>query len=311
MQAERDEPADEATAYRPRRRGRFLLLLVLALIVVMGGAWGWTIYGKRLGAMFSAPVAGGVPVVRADPTPTKVRPSDPGGMDVPDRDKLVYERLQGEGGEKRVERLLPAPETPMVPPRAAQRPAPEATQKLPRVPTEAQVRAAVKPTPPPFVRDPAASEPAPEDSPPSSAETAPEAPTPEAVAEAKPEPKPASKPEPKSESKSEPVSAPPPAPQTAATPAAPAAASVASGYLIQIAAVREPERAESEWGRLQRQHPDTLRGLKLVVVRADLGDKGVFWRLRAGPFADEAAAKSRCADLAKRKVGCMVVKAGG
>ncbi len=311
MQAERDEPADEATAYRPRRRGRFLLLLVLALIVVMGGAWGWTIYGKRLGAMFSAPVAGGVPVVRADPTPTKVRPSDPGGMDVPDRDKLVYERLQGEGGEKRVERLLPAPETPMVPPRAAQRPAPEATQKLPRVPTEAQVRAAVKPAPPPFVRDPAASEPAPEDSPPSSAETAPEAPTPEAVAEAKPEPKPASKPEPKSESKSEPVSAPPPAPQTAATPAAPAAASVASGYLIQIAAVREPERAESEWGRLQRQHPDTLRGLKLVVVRADLGDKGVFWRLRAGPFADEAAAKSRCADLAKRKVGCMVVKAGG
>ena len=199
----------------------------------------------------------------------------------------------------------------MVPPRAAQRPAPEATQKLPRVPTEAQVRAAVKPAPPPFVRDPAASEPAPEDSPPSSAETAPEAPTPEAVAEAKPEPKPASKPEPKSESKSEPVSAPPPAPQTAATPAAPAAASVASGYLIQIAAVREPERAESEWGRLQRQHPDTLRGLKLVVVRADLGDKGVFWRLRAGPFADEAAAKARCADLAKRKVGCMVVKAGG
>ncbi len=327
MQAERDQPADDGMERRPRRRGRFLLLLVLALIAVAGGAWGWTVYGKRLGAMFSAPVAGGggVPVVRADPAPTKVRPSDPGGMDVPDRDKLVYERLQGESGEKRVERLLPAPETPMVPPRAAQRPAPEATQKLPRVPTEAQVKAAVKPAPPPFVREPAASEPSPEDSPPSSAETAPEEPTPEAVAEAKPDPKPEPKPASAPAAQTPPASAraaqtqtasapaaqTPPASAPAAQPSPASAASIAPGYLIQIAAVREPERAESEWGRLQRQHPDTLRGLKLFVVRADLGDKGVFWRLRAGPFADEAAAKTRCADLAKRKVGCMVVKAGG
>ncbi len=310
MQADRNEPADDGMEQRPRRRGRFLLLLALALIAVAGGAWGWTVYGKRLAAMFAAPGAGGgIPVVRADPAPTKVRPSDPGGMDVPDRDKLVYERLQGEAGEKRVERLLPAPETPMVPPRAAQRPAPEATQTLPRVPTEAQVRAAVKPAPPPLAREPAAldrepvgsTEPAPEDSPPSSAETAPEAPTPEIIAEAKPEPKP--------ESKSEPARA--PAAQASAASTTSAAASAPSGYLIQIAAVREPERAESEWSRLQRQHADALRGLKLFVVRADLGDKGVFWRLRAGPFADEGAAKNRCAELAKRKVGCMVVKAQG
>lgn len=287
MRAERDESFVEVAASAPprRRRGRFLLLLVLALVVVTGGAWAWMVYGKRLSSMIAGSSAdGGVPVVRADPTPTKVRPNDPGGMDVPDRDKLVYERLRGDGAEKRVERLMAPAEAPITPPRAvesrpAQRPAPEAMARLPRVPTEAQVSAAVKPEPPPLV--PKASAPEPEDSPPSSADTAPEAPTAEAVAEPKPEPKPEAKP------------------------------ASASGYMIQIAAVRESEHAEAEWSRLQRQHGETLRGLKLFVVRADLGDKGVFWRLRAGPFADEAAAKDRCAELAKRKVGCMVVKAQG
>ncbi len=313
MRAERDESSVEVAAPAPprRRRGRFLLLLVLALVVVAGGAWAWMVYGKRLSSMIAGPSAGGgVPVVRADPTPTKVRPSDPGGMDVPDRDKLVYERLRGDGAEKRVERLMAPAEAPITPPRAAesrpaQRPAPEAMERLPRVPTEAQVRAAVKPEPPPLA--PRASAPEPEDSPPSSADTAPEAPTAEAVAEAKPEPKPEAKPAPKSE----PAPGLPVAAQTPASSAGEQAPAPASGYLIQIAAVREPERAQTEWSRLQRQHGETLRGLKLFVVRADLGDKGVFWRLRAGPFADEAAAKNRCVELAKRKVGCMVVKAQG
>lgn len=323
MRAERDESSVEVAVPAPprRRRGRFLLLLVLALVVVAGGAWTWMVYGKRLSSMIAGSSAGGgVPVVRADPTPTKVRPSDPGGMDVPDRDKLVYERLRGDGAEKRVERLMAPPEAPITPPRAAesrptQRPAPEAMERLPRVPTEAQVRAAVKPAPPPLT--PRASAPEPEDSPPSSVDTAPEAPTPEAVAEAKPEPKAETRAEPKPEPKSEPARVAQPAPpasaseQTQKSSASEQAPAPASGYLIQIAAVREPERAETEWSRLQRQHGETLRGLKLYVVRADLGDKGVFWRLRAGPFSDEAAAKNRCAELAKRKVGCMVVKAQG
>jgi hypothetical protein len=42
--------------------------------------------------------------------------------------------------------------------------------------------------------------------------------------------------------------------------------------------------------------------------RADLGSKGVFFRLRAGPLASESAAKKICAELTKRKVGCLVIK---
>jgi len=199
---------------------------------------------------------------------------------------------------------LPPAEKPIAPPRDAG-PAPQVTERLPRVPTEAQVRAARPPAPPSIMlapttapsREPtqALREPEPEDSPPTAEETAPQAPTESAA----------------------PAPALPTTPSPAAAPAAPPPSRVAanippaSGYLIQIAAVREEDRAAAEWARLQRQHSDALQGLKLFVIKADLGDKGVFWRLRAGPFADEAQAKNRCADLAKRKVGCLVVKAEG
>ena len=321
---DRDFPATEDEPRPSRRWGRLLVLFVLAVLLVAGGAWGWLTHGKRVTAMFAPSSSDGVPVVRADSAPFKTRPSDPGGMEVPDRDKLVYQRLQGESGDSRVEHLLPQAEKPVPPPRSASpsAPAPQVREKLPRVPTEAQVRAAMPPPPPSLARAPS-SEPEPEDSPPTSEETAPERPSetetaPASVREQTKEPAP--KP---------PVAAPAPVAPPPATPApapketasvreptkepapAPVTAAPASGYLIQIAAVREPERAEAEWARLQRQHADLLRGLRLFVIKADLGEKGVFWRLRAGPFADESQAKSRCADLAKQKVGCLVVKAQG
>ncbi|MCC7017673.1 MAG: SPOR domain-containing protein [Rhodospirillales bacterium] len=314
-----DDRGELEVAPPPRRWGRFLFLFVLAVILVGGGAWAWLVHGKRITTLLAGGGGDGVPVVRADPAPFKVRPRDPGGMEVPDRDKLIYERLQGEGAETRVERLLPPAEDPLRPPRAT--PAPQVTERLSRTPTEAQVLAAKRPPPALDLSTPAPGrEPAPEDSPPTDIETAPvsvseqskEGGRESSVLRGQKPRGPASPP------------APPPATETAAAPetaVAPPAAQAAptekpsavetSGYLIQIAAVREPERAEAEWNRLVRQHPETLRGLKLFVARADLGDKGVFWRLRAGPFPDETAAKNRCAELAKRKVGCLVVKAQG
>ncbi|MSO85203.1 MAG: SPOR domain-containing protein [Rhodospirillales bacterium] len=305
-----------------------LLLFVLAVALVGGGAWAWLIHGKRVTAMFAAGGGDGVPVVRADSLPFKVRPRDPGGMEIPDRDKLVYGRLQGEGSESRVERLLGPPETPIRPPRAASAPAPQVKERLARVPSEAQVLAAKPPPPALGLSKPAANpEPEPEDSPPTDVETAPASPLanvptpldargesvvrPPTGGTARPsapmrETAPATQAAaPAREPQAPPTPVPAPAPQVAA-PAEPG-----SGYLIQVGAVRAPEGAETEWNRLLRQHGETLRGLKLFVARADLGDKGVFWRLRAGPFADEAAAKNRCAELAKRKAGCLVVKSQG
>ncbi|MGB0670916.1 MAG: SPOR domain-containing protein, partial [Rhodospirillales bacterium] len=64
----------------------------------------------------------------------------------------------------------------------------------------------------------------------------------------------------------------------------------------------------SEWKRLSTANSDLLGGLDLNVVRADLGAKGVFYRLRAGPLGTSADATALCDALKARKVGCMVIR---
>ena len=82
-------------------------------------------------------------------------------------------------------------------------------------------------------------------------------------------------------------------------------------FHIQLAAARTPESAQSEWDRMRRKHLDLLGDLGLTVTKADLGPKkGVFYRLRVGPLANEASARTLCKELSKRKMGCLVVKPG-
>src|SRR5205823_13783640 len=88
-------------------------------------------------------------------------------------------------------------------------------------------------------------------------------------------------------------------------PAATPAKSVPSGPVrIQLGALRSPEAAKDEWARLKREHPDSLGKLTAVAVRADLGDKGVWYRVQTQVFDDAAAADRLCADLKKQKIGC-------
>jgi hypothetical protein len=65
------------------------------------------------------------------------------------------------------------------------------------------------------------------------------------------------------------------------------------------------------WKKLTSKHPNVFANLEPDIVRADLGNKGVLYRLRAGPIDSEAKARSLCADLRRRKVDCLVVRTGG
>jgi hypothetical protein len=97
----------------------------------------------------------------------------------------------------------------------------------------------------------------------------------------------------------------PPKPAAKETPAAAPAKSVPAGPVrIQLASLRTPEAAKEEWGRLKREHPDLLGRLTAVAVKADLGDKGVWYRVQTQVFDDAAAADRLCADLKKQNVGC-------
>lgn len=104
-----------------------------------------------------------------------------------------------------------------------------------------------------------------------------------------------------------------PAPGGAAAPATPKATTPATsgaggGYRLQLGALKTEEAAKSEWQKLQRQNSDVLGKLSVSVARVDLGAKGTYYRLQAGPIADEAKAAQDCAALKSRKIACILVK---
>ncbi|HKX07641.1 MAG TPA: SPOR domain-containing protein, partial [Stellaceae bacterium] len=82
----------------------------------------------------------------------------------------------------------------------------------------------------------------------------------------------------------------------------------AGGYRLQLAAVKTPEIAKSEIDRIKRQDGDLVGSLTLSVERADLGDRGVYYRIHAGPIADAAQAERVCAQLRQRGQGCLLAK---
>jgi cell division septation protein DedD len=79
-------------------------------------------------------------------------------------------------------------------------------------------------------------------------------------------------------------------------------------FAVQLAAARSEDQAMAEWKRVQGQHAAAVQGLTPLVVRADLGKRGVFFRLRAGPLADRAAADTVCAALKAANEACIVVR---
>ena len=87
----------------------------------------------------------------------------------------------------------------------------------------------------------------------------------------------------------------------------PAAKSVTgSGGMVQLVAAGTAAAAQAAWDRLSRTHAALLGDLPHRVERADLGARGVFYRLRVGPLADGASARRLCRDLKARGVACWI-----
>jgi hypothetical protein len=104
---------DRADAFsHPDRRLPTMLLTVLVMALFAGGLWFAYVQGTRHPAA-TAP-GEGVPLIRADERPAKVKPDQPGGMAIPDQNVSLYNEKPGGAP---VEKLLPAAEQPM--PRSA------------------------------------------------------------------------------------------------------------------------------------------------------------------------------------------------
>ncbi len=211
---------------RPQFRA---LLVTRAALLVMGLFAGGLWFAYMQGLRHASVGVADVPLIRADERPTKVKPEKPGGMEIPDRDKMIYTQKRAA-----VEHLLPAPEKPMPRPIAS--------------------------------------------------------------------PTPAAQPE-------------PPQPASAGAPAAPGAAAVTPGPVLPAQPQQSGTKlsgktasapvARQEWDRIKRTNADLLASVSATPIRADLGDKGVFYRIQTAPIAD---ADRICGELKRRNIGCIIAQ---
>ncbi|MCY4440193.1 MAG: SPOR domain-containing protein, partial [Deltaproteobacteria bacterium] len=85
-----------------------------------------------------------------------------------------------------------------------------------------------------------------------------------------------------------------------------AAAASPSGGQVQLFSARSRDAALAAWNSLAFEEKELLGGLSHRVVKAQVPKKGVFYRLRAGPLADRAAAMRLCGLLKGRGRDCFV-----
>lgn len=308
----RDEPEFEPIAARPAKKpwGRHLAIM---LVLIVGGAAGWHYLGAQIGPNSRK----SVPVIRADVAPVKIKPADPGGLDIPDRDKLVYDRLNGEGAGTDVETLLPPPEEPMeMPPENTPDEDATGSQTADDTAQTEAPDAAPDSAPASTENTDSGTPQAPVSLEPSTIMQAPQQETARTgQGDEAPPPPPPPPPVPVEAVETQELGAPPP-PETASGTApaiAPTTQTAAAGtaattgsFRIQLAALRTHAGAEAEWDRLRKAHPDILGPFNLFVVMVDKGGDGIYYRLQAGHMASRASAKAACDVLAKRKVACLV-----
>lgn len=308
-----------------------ILVGVAALAGFLALAW----YAYHSGSATTDPAQ--AELVQADPTPYKEVPKDPGGWQAPHRDKTIYEVIDNNGkpASPTAERLTPAPEEPMdvttsesgtstwmnsklrgagseVPLTDAERQKgkseeaveiPKEEPKLAETPKTDTPKADAAPKPEiapkaEIVKEETA-KPAPSTTPrPDAAAIAANAVKPEVVAAQATKPT-VEAPKPHDAAKSAPA-------KPASVKATPAKVAAKGGSTrVQLGAFRSESEAADRVKHLGNRVPGILSGKSTTVERADLGEKGIYYRLFALNFShDEATAA--CARIKAARLDCMV-----
>jgi cell division protein FtsN len=306
-------------------KGRSIFMVGSALLgaVALGGALAFA-YKQSGGAMSG----GEPPLVQADNRPVKEAPEQPGGKNFPNKNKLIYERLQN-GDQPEAERVVPRQEelampalpgvspapgfpagaAPMAPPPVATVDDPNVAGGGPRRVKTLTVRPdGTLAEPAPAAQQMAAADLAGH---PGGAPQAPQA----AVAM----PAPAASPAVHQTVAAVPAADPQPvaalpaaAPKAKPAPAADAEPEAAkpSKYLVQVGSKQDQTEALATFADLQQKYPTLLASYRPMVQKADLGAKGVWYRLRIGPIPDKTAATKLCGELKSQGLpDCLVMAA--
>lgn len=266
-------------------RGRSVLFGCFAVIVVsvyVGSVWFAYDLGLRRGA------AQLVPLIKADASPTKIAPEDPGGLQVPHQDKLVYGVLDRSVEEDEVESLMPPPEEPMSLSDPTSAPIDEKYEmRTESVDVGTSTRLDQLSEPPVArldddiaVKSPSGNQD--QHMPDSSAQE-----TPEMISDSLEK-------------------------TTGSKTVEFIDESIIEGkgahYRVQIASLRSKIKAERALNLAVAANSDLLSGLVHRVESIDLGeDRGVYYRLQIGSFVEKSAAEQLCQRLKVRSQACFVV----
>jgi len=98
-------------------------------------------------------------------------------------------------------------------------------------------------------------------------------------------------------------------PQRKLPPSAPdvtAALPRTGGYLVQVAARQNQNDAMRAFDELRRRFPRLLGGMAPQIIRADLGQRGVWYRVGVGPIEQRNSAHNFCRQLKARGADCLI-----
>jgi hypothetical protein len=291
-------------------------------MVGTAGAYAVRTYYSSAGSSPTSP-----PVIVADRSPTKIVPA---GGETPSG-KAIQDRVGGDLAQTERERVVPREEQPVDPKSLA--PPPRVVLPSPVAPSS-QVQAVVPSAPPPSGRAassggeepkrirtvtirpdgtdasgrPVGSLP-PGPAPARTGTAASARPANRGPAPVDPQASAASEPAPVQPAPAQPAA--PPAPRLAAVPPPTTVpSSTGSGgtgnYLVQVSSQRSENEAQASFRALQAKYPDVLGNLQVVVRRADLGAKGVYYRAMVGPFASNDEAVQLCNSLKAAGGQCLI-----
>lgn len=88
--------------------------------------------------------------------------------------------------------------------------------------------------------------------------------------------------------------------------AAVAPTAVAGTYVVQVASQRSEADAQASFNHLKSRYPSVLGSRTASYRRADLGDKGIYYRAMIGPFNSQDTAAQFCVSLRSAGGQCIV-----
>jgi cell division protein FtsN len=277
---------------------RLPLLIVLALLVLaMFAGVVWLAYTQGVARGRTE-----TPVLTAQNGPARTAPQNPGGAAEPYKGFKIYEQPAPPDDDSDVATSKPNPAAP--PPIAkAPAPAPVAAPKI-----AALAPAPAKPAPAPATPAPAKPASAPAVAAPTKVAVAPPAPVKPAPAAVKPPP-PATIGPATGAPRSLALVAPKPAtPSPAAAPPTAAPVAASGAFVLQIGAYKSHAEADVAWKSYKAKHAALLADATDDVQQADLGDKGIWYRLRIAGFPSKDVASAMCDQLKADGGSCFLGK---